>query len=281
MRHGILTYCTLALLAVPAAALDVRSYTATELGFMASSHLILGKDDAILVDAQFSRSETLEVVRLVRESGRHLRTIFITSSLPEHYLGLPFLTAAFPQARVLARPAVASAIAAHAQEEIDHWEPIYLDDVAKSVVVPEALEAISLELDGVTLEIHEVAEEDDDGILPSAVNIPSEKTLLASDFAFGNVHPFLAGIPPEVWLRGLSRLRERVGEVGWVFPGHGQGGGTTVLEEDERYLMTFAEALRRRADNDGAARLVLDAFPDYDMPILLERSLRSLRRPEG
>lgn len=281
MRHGTFFFCTLALLCtVPAAALDVRSYTASELGFMASSHLILGQEDAILVDAQFSRSETLEVTRLVRESGRRLRTVFITSPLPEHYLGLAFLTADFPEARVVARPATAAAIAKRGQEVIDHWEPIYLDDIATSVVVPEVLEEISLELDGVTIEIHEVGEKGD-GVLPVALHIPSEETLFASDFVFGNVHPYLAGIAPEVWLRGLRRLRERVGEVGWVFPGRGQGGGTRLLEDNERYLETFAEALRRHADNDSAARRILEAFPDYDMPILVERSLRSLRGPQS
>ena len=272
MKHAL--HVLLALLsAVPAAALEVRSYTSSELGFMASSHLILGQDEAILVDAQFNRSETLEVVRMVRESGRTLRTVFVTSPLPEHYLGLEFLVADFPEARVLARPTTVAAIAERGQEAIDHWRPIYLDDVATSVVVPEVLEEISLLLDGVVIEIHEVGEADD-GALPAALHIPAEETLFASDFVFGGVHPFLAEIPPEVWLRGLQRLRERVGEVGWVYPGRGQGGGKTLLDDNERYLATVAEALRRSSGGDAAVRHVRDAFPDYAMPILLERSLR-------
>lgn len=214
------------------------------------------------------------MIRRVRESGRTLRAVFITSPLPEHYLGLEFLVAELPEARVLARPATAAAIAERGQETIDHWQPIYLDDVATSIVVPEALEEISLELDGVVIEIHEVGEEDD-GALPAALHIPTEETLFASDFVFGNVHPYLGEIPPEVWLRGLQRLRERVGEVGWVFPGRGQGGGTTLLDDNVRYLEALAEALRRSSGRDSVVRRIQEAFPDYDMPILLERSLRA------
>ncbi len=276
MKPLLPTLWTLALLSTPAAALEVRSYTSSELGFMASSHLILGGEEAILVDAQFSRSETFEVIRMVRESGRLLRVVFITSPLPEHYLGLELLVAELPEARILARPATAAAIAEKGQEEIDHWQPIYLDDVASSVVVPEALKEVSFELDGVVIEIHEVGEEGD-GVLSAALHIPAEETLFASDFVFGGVHPYLAGISPEVWLRGLRKLRERVGEVGWVFPGRGQGGGTTLLDDNVRYLETFAEALRSRSGRDGVGRRVQAAFPDYDMPILLERSLRSVR----
>ena len=70
----------------------------------------MGSAAAILVDTQFTRSEAVDVVRLVRSSERTLKTIFITSPRPEHYLGLEVLTRDFPEVRVLARPAVADAI---------------------------------------------------------------------------------------------------------------------------------------------------------------------------
>ena len=270
MKNVLHVVSTLALLAVPAAALEVRSYTSSELGFKASSHLILGREEAILVDVQFSRSATFEVVRMVRESGRRLRTVFVTSPRPEHYLGLELLAAELPEARIVARAATAAAIAESAQEAIDHWQPLYQGDVAQSVVVPEVLEEVAFYLDDVLIEIHDVGEE---GALPAALYIPSEQTLFASDLVFGNVHPYLR-TSPAVALRGLRKLRERLGEVSWVYPGHGAGGGRTLMDDNEKYLETLLEMLRSRVGRDAVVRQMRRAFPDYDMPILLERGLR-------
>jgi glyoxylase-like metal-dependent hydrolase (beta-lactamase superfamily II) len=256
---------------VPAMALEVRSYTSSELGFKASSHLILGSEEAILVDVQFSRSATYEVVRMVRESGRRLTMVFVTSPRPEHYLGLELLAAELPEARIVARAATAAAIAKEGQETIDHWQPIYLDDIAESVVVPEVLEEIILHLDEVLIEIHEVGEEKDG--LPAALYIPEEKTLFASDLVFGNVHPYMK-TSPELALAGLRKLRQRLGEVGWVYPGHGAGGGRTLMDDNEKYLETLVKVIRSRAARDAVVRQMQEAFPDYDMPILLERGLR-------
>jgi glyoxylase-like metal-dependent hydrolase (beta-lactamase superfamily II) len=75
--------------------LTLKIYTGDENGFLVTSTLVMGEKDAILVDAQFNLSNAHRVVADVLESGKTLRTVYITHGHPDHYLawrssGAPF-----------------------------------------------------------------------------------------------------------------------------------------------------------------------------------------------
>ena len=70
--------------------------------FPVSSVLVSGEKDAILVDAQFGKGQAEQLVQKIRASGKHLTTIYISHGDPDYYFGLDTLTAAFPDAKVLA-----------------------------------------------------------------------------------------------------------------------------------------------------------------------------------
>src|SRR4051794_5898747 len=63
-------------LAVSAPKIEV--FTAGAAGFHATSTLIEGEKDAVLVDAQFTRSEAHRLAAQILESGKRLKTVFIT-----------------------------------------------------------------------------------------------------------------------------------------------------------------------------------------------------------
>ena len=70
--------------------------------FQVSSVLVSGQRDAILIDAQFGKSQAAKVVDMVRASGKTLTTIYISHGDPDFYFGLDTVLAAFPDARVVA-----------------------------------------------------------------------------------------------------------------------------------------------------------------------------------
>lgn len=263
-----------------AEALEIRTYTASELGFLASSHLVLGEKEALLVDAQFTRSDTLEVVQMVESSGRRLAAIFVTHARPEHYLGLEVLTESFPDARVLARPATAEAVRDSGEDEIRSWQPIYLDDLPDRLVVPEAFEDETFLLEGVEIRVLDLADEpapdEPTQAFPTPLYIPAEKTLFASDLALGGVHPWLTGVDLHAWSKSLEELHGLEG-LAWVYPGHGGGGGPDLIAESARYLAVLEAAFVTGRDPSDVARAVEQAFPGYRLPVLLERSVRSAR----
>lgn len=252
-----------------ATALELRTYTASELGFLVNSHLILGDEQAILVDAQFTRSEAFDVVRLIRSFDRELTTIFITRAHPEHYLGLEVFKEQFPSVKVLARPAVAEAIRQRGQAAIELWEPLYLGDLATTVVVPEAFEDDVLRLGEEEIRLL--------GSDPTLLYLPSVQTLLSSDMTSGGVHLWLEGVNPGAWL-GLLQGLDDVGPIDFVYPGHGPSSGARLLEEGKRYLGTLRRASTGDPTPDAVVSKMKSSFPEYQLLVLLERSAKKFLR---
>jgi len=87
--------------AQPALTLDVYN-PGTSAIFPVSSVLVSGEKEAILVDAQFGKSQAEQLVEKIRASGKQLTTIYISHGDPDYYFGLDTLTQAFPKAKVLA-----------------------------------------------------------------------------------------------------------------------------------------------------------------------------------
>lgn len=54
--------------------------------FPVTSVLVSGEREAILVDAQFGKSQAVQVVEKIRASGKQLTTIYISHGDPDYYL---------------------------------------------------------------------------------------------------------------------------------------------------------------------------------------------------
>jgi len=128
------------------AKLSIQTYEGSEQGsFAANSHLIVGENDAILVDTQFARSDARNVVDMIRSSGKRLSSIFVTHSHPDHHLGLGVIAEEFPDAKALATAAVIESIEREAPEYLARWKPIYGIDLADNIIVPQPVDAAGLE----------------------------------------------------------------------------------------------------------------------------------------
>lgn len=252
------------------AQLKVETFTSNEPGFLANSHLIEGERDAILVDAQFTRSQARLVSEMVKMSGKNLKTIFVTHAHPDHYLGLEILTKDFPKAEVLATPEVIQGIHARAPGYIEEWGKIYGDDLAKSFITPKPIQGDSLELEGqkILLANLEPGESDHATVL----YIPSLKALIAGDMVSNRVHLWLAEDRPESWLKNLSAVK-KLGVIDQVLPGHGENGSAELLKINADYIEKFLSVTAKATTKQEAISEMRKAYPDYRLPIILDLSV--------
>jgi glyoxylase-like metal-dependent hydrolase (beta-lactamase superfamily II) len=153
--------------------LSIQTHTASDPGFAVNSHLLMSENDAILVDAQFTRSEAKRVGDMVKTSGRNLKMIYVTHGHPDHYLGLEILTKEFPDAIVFSTKDVAAYIKNTGQNYIAQWKPIYKDDLADSFIVPQVIDSSELKLGGERIRIIELTLGESES--SSALYIPSMK----------------------------------------------------------------------------------------------------------
>ena len=94
------------------APLSGKVYNADANSFHVNAVGVSGKSDAMVIDTGFTRADALRVAANVLDSGKVLKTIFISNADPDFYFGAETLKELFPQARVVTTPAVREKIQA-------------------------------------------------------------------------------------------------------------------------------------------------------------------------
>ncbi len=156
--------------------------------FPVSSTLICGEKEAILVDAQFQAQYAKDVVAMVKASGRTLKAIYVSHSDPDYYFGLSEIHQAFPEAKVLSTAQTAYLISASKDEKTAVWNAQLKADAPSEIIVPEAVQGNTLELEGEKIEIH-VNPADS---AHSFLWIPALKTVLGGISAASGSHLWMA-----------------------------------------------------------------------------------------
>jgi glyoxylase-like metal-dependent hydrolase (beta-lactamase superfamily II) len=105
----------------------------------ATSTLVTGDTEAVLIDAQYTESEVSALGDMIERTGTRLTSIFITHGHYDHYYGLGQLVARFPQARPVASAPVVADIHATLDFQAKQWQEFF-GDVPKATVLPQALE---------------------------------------------------------------------------------------------------------------------------------------------
>ncbi|MEF1231049.1 MBL fold metallo-hydrolase, partial [Vibrio fortis] len=78
--------------------LDV--YNADKNSFHVNSTLVIGESEVMVVDTGFTKADALRIAAKVLDSGKELKTIFISQADPDYYFGAEVLHALFPKAQV-------------------------------------------------------------------------------------------------------------------------------------------------------------------------------------
>ncbi len=254
------------------AKLKVQSFTANEAGFLVASHLIVGKKDAILVDAQFTRSQAKALAEMIKKTGKNLSTVVITHAHPDHYLGLEIIKKEFPAAKILADAAVIKGITETAAGKIKYWKTNYKDELADNFVTPDTLTVKEFDLDGEKIQLHTLTNGEAEA--STVLYIPTLKAVITGDLAYNKVHLWLAENRPDGWLTNLSEI-QKLGAIQKVYPGHGSDGDQKLLKQNEAYINEFVKVTAKPATKEAATAELKKHYPKYKLPIIAEISVGS------
>jgi glyoxylase-like metal-dependent hydrolase (beta-lactamase superfamily II) len=248
--------------------LATKVFFSDESGFEVASVIVTGKTDALLIDAQWTLSNAHRVVAEILETGKHLKTIYVTHAHPDHYFGLGPIVEAFPEARVTALPSVARTINKQFFGKIEHWEEVIgVINVPRKAVNIEPLTENYIELEGHRIEI--IPQVMGDLRYNTVVWIPSIKTLYGSDVLFNQAHPFTCEVTAEerkLWIQEIERLETMGAEV--VIPGHQKPGmpfDSSSFSFTKDYLISTDEELLKTKDVAGFYYAMVKRFPDANL----------------
>jgi glyoxylase-like metal-dependent hydrolase (beta-lactamase superfamily II) len=263
----------------PAPGLTLEVYTSDDWGYATTSTIVSGATDAVLIDPQFLASDARRVAERIRASGRRLTTVYTTHAHPDHFLGVAVIMAEFPDVRYVALPEVAARIETAWPARRNFWYPTYGDELPSEVpIVPEALEAPYLTLEGERMEI--VGEVMGDGPGNSFVWIPSLRAVVTGDTVFYRRH---LGVPadPTAWFETLDRIDALQPEI--LVPGHKPADAPNdprATQWMRQYITDFNELRAESASATELKQKVLARYPDLAMPGRLDQAVEAAFPPE-
>ncbi len=255
-----------------AAPLQMKVYQADEHSFAVTSTLITGPSEAVVVDTGFTRADGLRIAANVLDSGKQLTTILVSNADPDYYFGAEVLKSLFPQAKVVATPAVREKIAAKLQGKLAFWSPKMGANAPRHPVLPEPLAADAVTVDGQTLELRGTS-----GALAHRpyVWVPSLRAIVGNVGVFGNLHVWTADTqkPAErqAWLAQLDEMQALKPAV--VVPGHMQPGtamDASAIAHTRGYLQRFDAAAASARDSGELIEAMKQAYPQAGMALSLD-----------
>lgn len=253
-------------------ALATKVFFSDEDGFQVASTIVMGKTDCVLIDAQWTLSNAHRVIVEVLETGKNLKTIYLTHAHPDHYFGAGVIAEAFPKAKVVAIPSEADIINKQFFGKMEIWEAtIGSHNVCRKQVTVEALKENFIELEGHKLEI--ISKVMGDMRYNTMVWMPSIKTLYASDVLFNQAHPFTCELTRgerEQWIKDIDKIEKY--DVDIVIPGHQKPGmpfDKSSLDFTREYLVATEEVL---AKTDTAAAFYYEMNAKFPNATLIAKS---------
>ncbi|EKO3861485.1 Vmh family MBL fold metallo-hydrolase [Vibrio harveyi] len=184
--------------------------------FPASSVLVSGEKELMLFDAQFSVKDGKKLVEQIKNTGKELSMIYISSGDPDYYFGLEPIVAAFPDVKVVASEAVVKHIERTKDAKLAYWGPILEEGAPSKIVVPTVLNDTTLTLEGKRIEVKEINTHD------AYLWVPAEKTVFGGVSVYSGVHVWMADTQSKQeraqWSQSLERMKALKPKT--VIPGH-------------------------------------------------------------
>ncbi|MFZ6711171.1 MBL fold metallo-hydrolase [Undibacterium sp. TC9W] len=244
--------------------LQVKVYNADGNSFNVNSTLVYGEKEAMVIDAGFTRADALRIAANVLDSGKQLKTILVSQADPDYYFGVETLKEIFPQADVVATPAVLEKLTAKVAGKVAFWGPKMGANAPRTPVLPKALSGNSLTVDGQVVELR-----GNQGLLAHRPYfwIPSIKAIVGNIGVFGNLHVWTADTQTvaerSAWVAQLDEMAALQPKI--VVPGHMKSGTAvdiSAITYTKAYLLSFEK--NAAATKTGAELIdaMKKAYPD-------------------
>ncbi|HBV76847.1 MULTISPECIES: MBL fold metallo-hydrolase [Vibrio] len=251
--------------------LTLQVYHAAPSSFDVNSTLVYGQTEAAVIDAGFSKADALRIAANVLDSGKKLTTIFISQADPDYYFGIETLKQYFPDAKVLATPAVRDEIKHKMASKIEYWVPKMGVNAPVKPVVPDAYTLSSFSVDGQKIEIR-----GSEGVLAHRpyLWIPSLKAIVGNVGIYGDMQVWTADTQTQgelnAWVEQLAEMKALKPQV--VVPGHMEASTSldiSTIQSTEDYLNAFIKAKKSSKNSQELIDKMMAIYPEKQVPLTL------------
>lgn len=244
---------------------EVEVFTSPEPAGAVNSTIVMAGDEALVIDAQYTKSGATAVADTIEAAGKTLTTVLITHAHPDHYFGAVILLERFPGAKVVAVPSVVAAMEATAPAKAAAAAGQLGDEFPGAPVIPEPIEGDTLNFAGHALPLLVGLQGDTEPV--TGVVLPDARTAILSDVLFSGVHAWTADSTHEsrvAWMEELDRL-ELLEDVDRFVPGHQVADAKqdrSALAYTHEYIETFDASAQPGIASAEIISTMTERYPD-------------------
>lgn len=239
-----------------------------------TSTLISDDGHALLVDCLITEQEGRDLATWVQSHDTEPDYVYITHPHADHFLGLPEILAAFPEARAVA---LAESIPGM-QEQISAgymqvWGGFFPGQLTSRPVAPAPLGGTTIPVGGSTATVIPVGTTDTGH--SSVVHVPDLSLVISGDAVYNHTHMWMAGSTPDArasWVRALEAVAELDADTliaGHRDPQAPDDDARRQIAESRRYIADFEAALDRSSTPAELIDRMTTAYPSLANPYTL------------
>jgi glyoxylase-like metal-dependent hydrolase (beta-lactamase superfamily II) len=239
-----------------------------------TSTLLADDDGALLVDCLITEREARELAAWVKSHGTEPGYVYITHPHADHFLGLPEILAAFPDARPVALAESISAM----EEQVSPgymqvWGGFFPGQLTSRPVVPAPLAGATIPIGGSQARVIPVGTTDTGH--STVVHVPGLDLVVSGDVVYNQTHMWLMRSTPDSrasWVRALDAVTALEAET--IVAGHRNPLATDddacrQISDCRRYIADFEAALERSSAPAELIDRMTTAHPDLANPYTL------------
>ncbi|EOQ74805.1 MBL fold metallo-hydrolase [Acinetobacter lactucae] len=239
--------------------LKIQSFLAKPEHFGVTSTLIEGDKEVLLVNAQFSKSEALRIAADILDSGKTLKTIFVSYGDPDYYFGLDVFKQYFPNVKIIATPETVKHIQDTQALKMKYWGPQMGANAPSQIIVPQAYTAKTLKLENESIEIKGKKE-------LTYLWIPSSKAVVGGIPVSSGIHLWMADTPKVKDRNEVIQTLENIKSLQpqTVVPAHmveGAPQGLAAVNFSIDYLKSYEKAVKVSKNASELSQLMQKQYP--------------------
>lgn len=248
--------------------LKIQNFLAKPEHFGVTSTLIEGDKEVLLVNAQFSKSESLRIAADILDRGKTLKTIFVSYGDPNFYFGLDVFKQYFPNVQIIATPETVKHIQDTQALKVAYWGPKMGANAPSQIIVPQAYTAKILKFENENIEIKGKNE-------LTYLWIPSAKAVVGGIPVSSGIHLWMADTPTtkdrnEV-VQALESIKSLKPNV--VVPAHMKAGaaeGLDAVNFSIDYLKQYEKAAKVTKTSTDLIQMMQKEYPTLSESSSLE-----------
>lgn len=240
-------------------------------GEKVNSIIVESQNKLVIIDVPLLKPYSKVFRAYADQLGKPIDRVIITHAHPDHWAGLE----AFEGLPIYSLLETQEEIQENGEWMLTYHRSLHGDLITDKKIVPEHIvQEGQLTIDDVEYNAIKVTEAEYKHLL--VLELPKIKTLIAQDMVYNKVYLFLGEITPtgefsfDNWIEELKKYKENNYDI--VIPGHGESADSSIIDENINYIIEAKNVIKASKNGDEFKNKMLEKFPDYEVPLMLDMS---------